>query len=175
MLKPMLVRFVVLSIIATPVAAQIGPSPFAERKTDPAQFAALMANSQRTMKPASFVLDHKTELGLTPEQVKQLDVLVRDETDSAVVRQIRLTAAVYRDAKSLGESNAAPQTGWVGVVDEKKLRDDACRQAGMGVEVMLNLMRDRQVVGRLLTAGQIERIQELEMNDMVRVMTPKQP
>jgi hypothetical protein len=175
MLKPTLARLIALSMFATPVAAQVAPNPFAETKVDPQQIAAMFANSQRTLKPASFVLGHKDELALTPEQVKQIDLLVRGEGDSVIVRQIRMNAAMSRQAKKRAESNVAPQTGWVGTVNEKQLRDEACEAAGMQVDFMVNLFRDRQAVGNILTATQIERIHEIEANDVMRAFKTKQP
>lgn len=178
MLKPLLGRLIALCLIAVPVAAQVAPaSPFGafgEKQLDPAKMAALVANSQRTMKPASFVLSHKTELTLTPDQVQQLDLLARGEEDSTVVRQIRMVAAMTRLAQKR-EAGADPQTGWVGSIDEKRLREEACEQSGLQVEFVVNLLRDRQAVGNILTGRQIDRIAELEMGELKRAMMSKQP
>jgi len=175
MLKPMLARLIALSMFATPVAAQVAPNPFAETKLDPQQLVAMFTNSQRTLKPASFVLGHKDELALTPEQVKQVELLVRGEEDSVIVRNIRRNAEMSRQAQKRVESNVAPQTGWVGTINEKKLRDEACETAGMQVDFMVNLLRDRQAVGNVLTARQIERIHEIEASEVMRAFKPKQP
>jgi hypothetical protein len=179
MLKPILVRLIALCAIAVPAAAQVSTaSPFGafgEKQMDPAQMAALVASSQRTMKPASFVLSHKAELTLTADQVQQLDLLAHAEEDSLVVRQIRITAAMTRLFKKRAEGETAQSTGWVGQINEKQLRDDACEQSALQVEFMLNLLRDRQAAGTILTGTQIDRLQELEMTDMMRALKPKQP
>jgi hypothetical protein len=175
MLKPMLARLIALSVFATPVAAQVAPNPFAETKLDPKQLAAMIMNSQRTLKPASFVLGHKDEFALSPEQVKQIELLVRGEEDSVIVRQIRMNAAMSRQTEKRAESNVAPQNGWVGTINEKQLRDEACEASGIQVEFMVNLLRDRQAVGNILTARQIERIDEIEANEVLRAFKTKQP
>jgi hypothetical protein len=178
MLTPFLARLIILGVIAVPAAAQVAPSPFGgfgEKPMDPAQIAALVANSKRTMRPASMVLGFRSELALTADQVQQLELLTRGEEDSAVVRQIRLSAAMARLIKARESSDIAPQTGWAGPINEKQLRDEACEQAGLGVEAMLNLMRDRHAVGNILTGTQIDRVQQLEISDMVRALKPKQP
>jgi len=179
MLKPMLARLVALCAIAVPATAQVSSlspfGPFGEKHIDPAQMAAIVASSQRTMKPAAFVLSHKAELTLTADQVQRLDLLARAEEDSMVVRQIRMSAAMTRLIKKRSEAESAQQTGWVGTINEKQLRDDACEQSALQVDFTMNLLRDRQVVGNILTGSQIDRLQELELSDLMRVLRPKQP
>ena len=175
MLKPLLVRLIGLTMLAVPAAAQIAPSPFAEGKVDSTRVAAMFANSQRTLKPASFVLDHRAELSLTQEQVKRLEVLVRSEEDSGVVRQIRITATMTRLMKKQDESNLTSQAGWAGNFSEKQLRDEACERAAVQADVIVNLMRDRQMVGNVLTMTQIQQVLEIETNDLLRALHPKQP
>ena len=179
MLKPMIARLIVLCVVAVPLAAQVAPSSpigaFGEKPMDPERMAALMANSQRTFRPASFVLSHKSELALTPEQVQFLEFRAKSEDDSIVVRQIRMVSALSRLMKKRESAGAQPTTGWVGSVNEQQLRDEACEHAGLSVEATLNLMRDRQAVGAILTATQIDQIQQLEMSDIMRALKPKQP
>jgi hypothetical protein len=179
MLKPRLARLVALCVIAFPAAAQVSPpspfGPFGEKQMGPAQMAAVVATSQRAMKPASFVLSHKTELTLTPDQVQRLDLLAHGEEDSIVVRQIRMSAAMTRLIQKRSDSNTDQSAGWVGPFNEQQLRNDACEQSGLQVDYMLNLLRDRQAVGNILTGSQIDRLQELEMSELMRVLRPKQP
>lgn len=175
MLKPTVVRLIALSIVAIPAAAQVAPSTLAETKQDPAQLAALMANSQRTSRPASLVLGYKDELALTPDQVKQIELLARGEADSGAVRKARLAVKMSRLIKQRDENLAASQAGWSGAVNEKQLRDDTCEEAGIQIDVMMYLMRDRQAVGSILTSAQVERVLELESNDLRRAIKTKQP
>ena len=171
MLKPMLARLIALCVIAVPVAAQVAPSS----AMDPERMTALMANSQRTFKPASFVLSHKSELALTPEQVDFLEFRAKSEDDSVAARQIRMGSALSSLMKKRESASTKPATGWVGSVNEQQIRDEACEQAGISVEAVLNLMRDRQAVGAILTPTQIAQIQQLEASDMMRALKPKLP
>ena len=171
MLKPMLARLIALCVIAVPVAAQVGPSS----AMDPERMAALMANSQRTFKPATFVLSHKSELALTPEQVQFLEFRAKSEDDSVAARQIRMGSALSSLMKKRESASTKPATGWVGAVNEQQIRDEACEQAGISAEAVLNLMRDRQAVGAILTPTQIAQIQQLEASDMMRALKPKLP
>ena len=171
MLKPMLARLIALCVITVPVAAQVAPSS----AMDPERMAALMANSQRTFKPASFVLSHKSELALTPEQVDFLEFRAKSEDDSVAARQIRMGSALSSLMKKRESASTKPATGWVGSVNEQQIRDEACEQAGISVEAVLNLMRDRQAVGAILTPTQIAQIQQLEASDMMRALKPKLP
>jgi len=171
MLKPKLARLIALCVIAVPVAAQVAPSS----AMDPERMAALMANSQRTFKPASFVLSHKSELALTPEQVDFLEFRAKSEDDSVAARQIRMGSALSSLMKKRESASTKPATGWVGSVNEQQIRDEACEQAGISVEAVLNLMRDRQAVGAILTPTQIAQIQQLEASDMMRALKPKLP
>jgi hypothetical protein len=179
MLKPLLARLIALCVIAVPVAAQVAPVPpmgaFGEKQMDPAQMASLLANSQRMMKPAAYVLAHKTDLALTEDQVQRLETLARAQDDSVVVRQIRLTSVMSQLIRKRQESGNVPDAGWVGSINEKKLRDEACEQAGLTTEFAVGIMRDRLAVGSILTGTQIDRIPELEASDAMRAMRPKTP
>ncbi|MEO5817244.1 MAG: hypothetical protein ABIT20_18400 [Gemmatimonadaceae bacterium] len=179
MLKSILVGLTALCVITVPVAAQVAAAlpmgAFGEKPMDPAQMAALFANAQRTMKPASYVLSHKSDLALTDDQVQRLEVLSRAQDDSVIVRQIRMTSAMHRRLKERLDSGTAPQFGWVGSVDEKKFRDEACEQAGISTEYAIGMMRDRLAVGSVLTGTQIDRLPQLEASDAMRAMKPKTP
>jgi hypothetical protein len=174
MLKPHLFRSIVLCSLwgsTAPLVAQVAPSPMFPQ-ADPVKMAALAANSQRTMRPASFVLSHKTELALTAKQVAQLDLLVRVEDDSAAVRSFRLEALMARIMEKRQADNSTRQIGWDGPVDESRLRSEACEQAGIASEAMINLYRDRQAVGKILTGNQVNLAVELEMSDVIRILKP---
>lgn len=168
-----------LCAVAIPAAAQVRPpSPFealGEKSVDPARLAALMANSQRSIKPATYVLGHKTDLALTADQVRQLELLARSEEDSAIVRQIRLTAATARLSHNQQNTAYTRQSGWVGPINEKQLRDEACEHAAITVEYAIGMMRDRQAVGTILTGTQIDRLPELEASDALHAIKRKEP
>jgi hypothetical protein len=179
MLKPMLTQLIAFCVMAVPVGAQVAPVPpmgaFGEKQMDPAQMASLFANSQRLMKPASYVLAHKTDLALTEDQVQRLETLARAQDDSVVVRQIRITSAMSQLIRKRQESGNVPDGGWVGSVNEKKLHDEACEQAGLTTEFAIGIMRDRLAVGSILTGTQIDRIPGLEAGDTMRAIRPKTP
>jgi hypothetical protein len=169
MLKPILARLLILLGFAAPLTAQVFP------QADPAKMAALAANSQRTLKPASFALSHKTELSLTDKQVQQLELLAKAQDDSAAVREFRRSAQVSQMMEKHLLDNNELQTGWNGPVNESQLRENACEQAKMAADAMVNLYRDRQAAGKFLTGKQITLLVEIEMSDMMRILRPTPP
>jgi hypothetical protein len=179
MLKPLLAPLIALCLIAGSVAAQVAPvSPmgaFGEKQMDPAQLALMIGHSQRLLKPASYVLAHKADLALTEVQVQRLEILARAQDDSVVVRQIRMTSGMALLFKKRQESGIAPDIGWVGPIDEKRLRDEACEQAGLTTEFAIGVLRDRLAVGTILTGTQIDRLPGLEAGDAMRAITSKAP
>ncbi len=176
MLKPILARLILLCSFAGsagPLAAQVTPSSLIPQ-ADPAMMAAIAANSQRTMKPASYALSHKSELALTPQQVEQIDLLARAEEDSATVRSIGLVARMAR-LMAKRQADDTQQSGWSGPINESQLRDDACEQSRLAAEVMLNLYRDRQAVGKFLTGKQVNLLKGLEVDDVMRITRAHRP
>jgi hypothetical protein len=171
-------RFMVvtaLGIIAAPLGAQtsggvavgvVGARP------DSAQMAAVMANSMRMLKPAVFVLDHKTELALSPEQVQFLEFLVGAERDSADVRQARMIA-MMQDQLAKRPRPAVSMSTWTGPIDEQQIRDEACQRSQAQSESIVGMMRDRHAVGAILTPAQVGQLTTLEQHDMMNAMRPK--
>jgi hypothetical protein len=175
-------RFIVvtaLGIIAAPLGAQttsgvaigvVGARP------DSAQIAAVMANSMRMLTPAVFVLDHKTELALSPEQVQFLEFLVGAERDSAAVRQTRMMA-MMQDQMAKRPRPSVQLSTWTGPIDEQQIRDEACQQSKGQAESIVGMMRDRRAVSAVLTPAQVAQLTTLEGKDMMNAMglKPKQP
>jgi Spy/CpxP family protein refolding chaperone len=164
-----------LGIIAAPLGAQtsggvavgvVGARP------DSAQIAAVMANSMRMLKPAVFVLDHKTELALSPEQVQFLEFLIGAERDSADVRQARMMA-MLQDKMAKRPRPPVPMSTWSGPIDEQQIRDEACQNSQAQAESIVGMMRDRRAVGAVLTPAQVAQLTTLEQQDMMNAMRPK--
>ena len=67
------------------------PSPLLAQATqpDPQQIADMQARAAQQMKPAEFVLQYRTDLGLTAPQVAALELLAVAQRDSARARQAR--------------------------------------------------------------------------------------
>lgn len=156
-----------LSVISTALSAQ---TPATKPVTpDSAQIMAMMANSMRLMKPAQFVLDHKTDLSLTPEQVSFLEFLVIAQRDSASARQTRQMTQMREGAKR-SPSSTVTAMAWTGTVDEQAIKDGACQQSAMQAEIMINMARDRHAVGAILTPSQIAQMPMVEAGDMMKAM-----
>src|SRR5450432_353801 len=87
------VTFVIAASITARAQGQavgvVGGSPF-----DSTRMAALSASSQRMTRPAQFALDHKADLGLTPEQIGFLEFLAVAQRYSLTARQARMMAAM---------------------------------------------------------------------------------
>ena len=149
----------ILWLVARPAAAQVAPTRV-PAMPDSAQMVAAMTNSMRMLKPAQFLLDHKDDLALTPEQVPFLETLVGAVADSAPVRQERLR--VLMKAAEAKRGNGAPTTmGWMtwsGTLDEQAIRDGACEQSVMQAETLINITRDRHAAGAVLTPSQLARL-----------------
>ena len=161
----------ILWLVARPAAAQVAPTRV-PAMPDSAQMVAAMTNSMRMLKPAQFLLDHKDDLALTPEQVPFLEALVVAVADSAPVRQERLR--VLMKAAEAKRGNGAPTTmGWMtwsGTLDEQAIRDGACEQSVMQAETLINITRDRHAAGAVLTPSQLARLPRLETEGMMKGM-----
>ena len=70
-------------------ACFIGALAKAQSAADSAGMIAALSSSMRILAPAQFVLEHRTELALTREQIPLLDSLVRAQADSMKVRMQR--------------------------------------------------------------------------------------
>ena len=137
---------------------------------DSSQMAALMAVNMRS--PAQFVLAHNGELALTPEQVGALANVDSALKDSAKVRLARMRDAM-RARPPLGPAalqSMKSMMEWSGPIDETAIRAQACEQSASQAEVIINLARDRQRVGGLLTDAQRGQLNGLQAADIMKAM-----
>ncbi|MEP6991319.1 MAG: TonB family protein [bacterium] len=160
-------------LLAAPIAAQKVVGQVAV--PDSSRMVAMMASSMRLLKPAQFLLDHRMDLALTPEQVPFLEALAVAQADSIPVRQARTIALmVEATAKRRGSPSATVSAmSWSGAFDEKALRDMACEQSVLQAESLINLARDRHAAAAALTPAQVAMIPRLEASDMSRVLRPR--
>ena len=171
-------RWLTLALMTAPLIAHVMYAQPAGGRValvpDSAQMLAVMSMGQRMQKPAQFVLDHRVDLALTPEQVPFLDALVKAQAESVSVRQDRLMASMR--AAAAKRSSAAPRgITWSGPVDEQAMRDLACEQSALSAESMINMSRDRHAVGAALTSAQLAMLPQLETADMMKGMRPALP
>jgi hypothetical protein len=152
----------------SPVAAQTSATRTIVMP-DSSQIMSMMANSMRLLKPAQFVLDHRTDLTLTPEQISLLEFLVVAQRDSAVARQARMMEA-FRASSQRNPSSAAAAMAWTGMIDEQAIRERACEQSANQAETMINVARDRHAVGAILTPAQVAKMPSVEAGDLMKAM-----
>lgn len=134
---------------------------------DPQQRAAMQESAMQQNKPAEFVLQHRTDLSLTEQQVAKLEVLAEAQRDSARVRQTRVVERMRTNPPSRAFVAAV---GWSGSVDEAELREALCQQSATQVEMMLGIARDRQAVASVLTPVQVEQLPRLQTGDMMKAL-----
>jgi hypothetical protein len=156
-------------VAQAPLSAQT-PASKPLTMPDSAQMMAATTNAMRMMKPAQFVLDHKADLALSPEQVSFLEYLVVAQRDSAVARQTRQMTQMQASNAKRPPSSLASAMAWTGTIDEQAIKDGTCQQSAMQAEIMLNLARDRHAVGAILTPAQIEQMPMVEARDMMKAM-----
>ena len=164
-----IVAIVALCVNAAPLWAQT-PAVLPVTAPDSSQIMSMMANSMRLLKPARFVLDHKADLALTPEQVSLLEHLVVAQRDSASVRQTRLIALTHTTTAKLPLNGFLAAMQWTGTADEQAIKDSACQQSVVQAEGLINLVRDRHAVGAVLTPAQIAQLPMMEASDMMNGM-----
>ena len=155
----------VYSLAAATAGAQASPTrPFA--MPDSAQMSAMMGRALRRMQPAQFVLDHRVELALTPEQIPYLESLVLAEVDSARVRTARRMATIVAEAPTRDAARASANMSWTGVIDESAIREMSRQQAEQSAQVQIDLARDRHAVGAVLTPTQVATLSKIEATEM---------
>ncbi|MEO7458460.1 MAG: Spy/CpxP family protein refolding chaperone [Gemmatimonadaceae bacterium] len=160
-LSRLLVRTAAVTVMcALPLAAQM-------TMPDSAQRARLMVNAERMSHPAEYILGFKAELSLTPHQVGLLEGVAKALRDSVPVRMQRMRDAMVSTAK---DSPAAAAMAWSGPVDEKAIRAQACTQSTGQVEAMINIVRDRHMVGELLTEEQRAMLPMIEGQAMMKMI-----
>jgi hypothetical protein len=134
---------------------------------DSAQLAALMASAMQVIKPARFVLQHRTELALSAAQVSALEVLAVAQGDSMVARQTRLANRMRAKPPSSAVLAAA---SWVGDVDDSALRAALCELSTDQAEMMLGLALDRRAAAAVLTPGQTVLLPQLLADDLLKAV-----
>ena len=152
--------------IAPVIVAQANPTAAARPLSmpDSIQMNTILAGAMRRLKPAQFVLDHRAQLALTPEQVPYLESLVLAETDSERVRMGRQIAEMQKSATTARMTDAMR---WTGTIDEEAIRVISRRQAEQSAELQIQMVRDRHAVGAVLTPSQIATLKQLETSDLL--------
>lgn len=145
------------------LAAPLSVAAQSQLPPDSAQLAAFSAAAAQANKPAAFVLQHRTELELTPPQVAALEALAQAQRDSAVARQARYVNLMLGTPPSAAMVAAG---SWTGEIDESALRDALCQQSANTVDFVLGLARDRRATAALLTAIQAARLSDLQLSDL---------
>ncbi len=134
---------------------------------DPQRRAALQESAMQQNKPAEFVLQHRTDLSLTEQQVATLEVLAEAQRDSARVRQTRMTERMRTNPP---RSAIVAAAGWSGSVDEAELREALCEQSAAQMDLLLGVAQDRRAVASVLTAVQVEQLPRLQTGDMMKAL-----
>lgn len=148
---------VAILIMATqPLSAQIGKPSIA----DSTLLAQRRSNAVKILAPARFALEKRTELGLNAGQVTALQKLAVALDDSAGVRRYRTMKLMQsRDPASSATAKAA--ASWVGPIDESGITGDFCQQAQYQADAMIGLVRDRHMVGAVLTPAQRTQLEQI--------------
>ena len=134
---------------------------------DSAQRAAMMATALEAGKPAAFVLQHASELALSPTQVAALKALAVVQRDSTSAREARL---VTRMQSTIPSPAMIALGSWTGDIDEPLLRDALCQQSTNQLDLMLGLAWDRRAVAALLTPAQVSQLPQLQISDMMKAV-----
>ena len=134
---------------------------------DSSQLMSMMANAMEMNKPAKFVLRHRSELALSAPQVTRLESLVLAQADSVNARQARRLAQLRQSPPS---ASSVDFSRWSGDVDERALRDAACRSSVAQAEIMVGLARDRRAAAAVLTPAQRDQLPRLEASDRMAAM-----
>ncbi|MEP6619558.1 MAG: hypothetical protein ABJE47_09590 [bacterium] len=149
---------VVLAVPFGAVRAQTGRGTVSP--SDSAQLAQRRANAMKILSPARFALEKRTELALEAPQIAALQKLAVALDDSGSARRNRAqTAAQARNPATSVTAKAA--ASWTGVIDEAGIRGDYCQQSEGQADAMIGLVRDRHMVGAVLTAAQRTRLEEI--------------
>ncbi|MDQ2666636.1 MAG: energy transducer TonB [Gemmatimonadota bacterium] len=134
---------------------------------DSAQMSTMMAKAMRRLRPAQFVLDHRAELALTPEQIPFIESLALAQIDSERARAQHMLAAQTESMKNRAPSKEMGMMEWTGTIDEDAIRASAQRSVETSIAYQIGLLRDRHLVGAVLTPAQISTLKQLEMRDMM--------
>ena len=151
--------------LSVPAPAQTPPTR-SFSMPDSAQMATVMARAMKRLRPAQFVLDHRAELALTPEQVPFLESLALAQIDSERVRAQRTIAAQSDASKTAAATLGAGMLEWTGTIDEAGIRAMALRQVEYSVGSQVATLGDRHRVGAVLTPAQISTLKQVEMREL---------
>jgi Spy/CpxP family protein refolding chaperone len=137
------------------------------RPQDSSLMAARISAMRRDRLPANVVLRHRTELRLTPAQVKSLEALVAVESEAD---RARLQRMVSRSRADLGPSSMGMKTlrSWSGPIDEAALRADARRRAELQADELIEAARERRTAGAVLTPEQRAILERLDASAVRR-------
>jgi TonB family protein len=165
MLRSVFACFLTVGLAASARAQTPPPRTFS--RPDSAQMATVMARAMRRLRPAQFVLDHRAELALTPEQIPFLESLTLAQIDSERVRTERTIAAQSDESKKRALTQAMGLMEWTGAIDEEAIRAMARQLVETSVATQIAMLSDRHRVGAVLTPVQISILKQLEMRDMI--------
>jgi hypothetical protein len=161
----MRISFVLFTVL---VSVAVPPSLLSQvTQLDSQQRAAMQAQAEQQIRPAEFVLQHRTDLALTAPQVATLEALAVVQRDSARARQTR---AVDRMRTSSTNPALAAAVSWSGPLDEAAVREALCQQSAFQVEIMLGLASDRRAVASVLTPVQVAQLPRIQTDDLMKVL-----
>ncbi|CAN5814409.1 hypothetical protein BH11GEM2_BH11GEM2_28150 [soil metagenome] len=161
---------IVSLLVATGALRSVGAQDAPTRSPgmlDSAQMSGMMGSAMRRMQPAQFVLDHRTELALSPEQVPFMESLVLAHADSTRVRSARRMAIARTAARDPLAARAGGVMAWTGAIDEGAIREASRQQAEQAAQYQIDVARDRHAVGALLTPSQLSMIARIEASEMM--------
>lgn len=167
-----IVALVCLTVAERSAAQATAAGPARSPMLDSAQMSAMFAGAMRRMRPAQFVLDHRAELALTPEQVPFLESLVLAQADSERVRAQRRAAEFLTEVKTSGSPLGADLMAWTGPIDEDAIRAMSRKQSDQSADLQIQMAHDRHAVGAVLTPAQIASLKRLEANDLTSGLRP---
>lgn len=146
----------VLLTAAAPLRAQTGRPTAA----DSAQLAQRRANAVKILSPARFAIEKKADLGLDAAQVTALQRLAVALDDSASVRRNR-TVKLMQSRNTSNSATAKAAASWTGTIDEAEIKADFCQQSEYQADAMIGLVRDRHMVGAVLTPAQRTQLEQI--------------
>jgi Spy/CpxP family protein refolding chaperone len=139
----------------------IGGSP-----RDSAMMTSAMTGAMRGGRPATLVLKHQAELGLSSKQIAQLQTLDSAQKNVAATRLLSRRSAREAVMARYMQPYSATNGGWSGPVDEAAIRAQARDLAALQADATIEQLRERHAVGAILSPAQIAKMPELEAKDM---------
>lgn len=164
--------FVLSAMLGLPAAAQRSGAinlTRAPELSDSARAVRMIGNAVRP--PTQFVLDHRADLALSDSQIVALTRLQAALADSVVERRARMLGRLQANVPKV-PTMARVLMRWEGPLDEEVVKAESCEQSKRTAESTLELLRDRILVGALLTAEQRAKLMPLQAADMTKIMQP---